>query len=113
SGNSPTAPGIHLALIARVKPAAFERFGGLRWAPPISRKDIWPSNHNFAILLNSHLYAWYGFSHIPWLEVIWNIHRANRRSLRKPVDLKHRDAQHHEKELSLDCERSGPAYQRL
>ena len=41
---------VHFALVARVKPAALERFRRFRGPLPVARKNIRPANQNFAVL---------------------------------------------------------------
>ena len=112
-GDPPIALRVDFSLIARMKPSALERLRRFRRPLPVSRKHIRPAHENFAILRDRHFDSRHRRPHAPRLDVRWIIHRANRRRLRQPVNLQHRNPEHHEEKLRLDGQRRRSANQRL
>ena len=93
---APIAIRIDFTLVAGVKPASFEHFGRFFRTLPVTGKNVRPAHQDFSGVHHLHLRAGNCESHAARPDPAGLVHGADRGGFREPVDLQHRDTEHHE-----------------
>src|SRR5581483_11992915 len=103
ANNFPVANRIDLALVASVEPTIAQNFRGFVRTVPVSGENIRPADNNLAIFGGFHFNSTDGGTNTAGFNVEGIVHGTDGSGFRKSVNLKHRDAEHHEEKLSFDA----------